>query len=96
MIISVDCGRVCNPNVVGFSFIPFGRKGEIRSLEAGDKSSLWGRSVGERECAWESDWRNPVGRVLSPKSKNPPCGVGEECVGVSLAGGGAGADRSSR
>ncbi|GBM91262.1 hypothetical protein AVEN_29854-1 [Araneus ventricosus] len=50
MIIGVGRRRVWNSNVVGFSFIPFGHKSEIRSFEAGDKSPVWVERWGGGMC----------------------------------------------
>ncbi|GBO13914.1 hypothetical protein AVEN_7695-1 [Araneus ventricosus] len=60
---------------IKFPFSPFGHKSEIQSFETGDKSPVC-VSIREGKCASESDWRNQggEGRVLFPKSENPPYG----------------------
>ncbi|GBO24759.1 hypothetical protein AVEN_74435-1 [Araneus ventricosus] len=70
----VDRGRIRNSNIVGFPFIPFGHKSEIRSFKADDKfhiGGLWGGGMCVGVKLEISRWG---GWVRSPKSESPMCG----------------------
>ncbi|GBN87304.1 hypothetical protein AVEN_146020-1 [Araneus ventricosus] len=93
MKIGVDRHRCWNSSEVSFSIGMDGHKNII--LRVGRQITRVG-VVGEEESAWELrlDWRNQGGEgsVLSVKRGNPP--RGGVWVGMSLAGGVVGRDRS--
>ncbi|GBM46123.1 hypothetical protein AVEN_139332-1 [Araneus ventricosus] len=77
MKIGVDRGRGWNSNIVGFPFIPFGHKSEIRFFEAGDKPPVCGgggKCVGVR---LEKSGRGREG-AISKKRISPVWGRGSK------------------
>ncbi|GBM25984.1 hypothetical protein AVEN_223118-1 [Araneus ventricosus] len=79
MKIGVDRGRGWNSNIVGFPFILFGYKREIRFFEAGDKSPacVWERWGGENLCGSQTGEIRAERGECSLQSENPPLGKRE-------------------
>ncbi|GBM85066.1 hypothetical protein AVEN_109368-1 [Araneus ventricosus] len=68
----VHVGKIWISKVVGFSFIPFEHKSEIRFFEACDKSPGWRERCGGGMCESERGGKD----ALSKKGKSPFRGTG--------------------